>query len=422
MLGLRNEKVRLPYPHPGQQEVRRNAKRFNWLSAGRRWRKTTLCMAIAVEAAIEKKGTYIWGAPTFDQVRIGFDETKRAVGNYAAFNISRMVAEFPNGGRIIYRSLDNPDNARGYTADGVVMDESADVKQEAWYEVLRPMLIDTDGWAWLVGTPKGRNWYWTEHVRALDRTDSNAWQVPTLGVEIVGNKLVRKPHPLENPEVPFIEVEHLYRTMPERTFQQEILAQFIESSGQVFRRIFESATATHQDAPVDGHLYALGVDWARDNDWTVITVIDITTQSIATIDRFNQVDYVLQLNRLRAICDRFRPKTIIAEANSMGQPLIDVLRRTHLPVQPFTTTNATKAVAIDALALAFEQGQIKILPDQTLINELQSYEMERLPSGLLRYSAPEGMHDDCVMSLALAWQAVTVIYGVERRAENPFYA
>ncbi|MBV6425321.1 MAG: hypothetical protein NAOJABEB_03138 [Steroidobacteraceae bacterium] len=411
MLGLRNEKVRLPYPHPGQQEVRRNAKRFNWLSAGRRWRKTTLCMAIAVEAAIEKKGTYIWGAPTFDQVRIGFDETKRAVGNYAAFNISRMVAEFPNGGRIIYRSLDNPDNARGYTADGVVMDESAYVKQEAWYEVLRPMLIDTDGWAWLVGTPKGRNWYWTEHARALDRADSNAWQVPTLGVEIVGSRLERKPHPLENPDVPFVEVEHLFRTMPERTFQQEILAQFIESSGQVFRRVMEAATAPPDAGPQAGHEYIIGVDWARDNDWTVLTVLDTTERAVVSIDRFNQIDYVVQLGRLSGAVERWRPLVVIAESNSMGQPLIDMLRRTDIPVRPFNTTNASKTAAIDALALAFEQGALRIPPDPVLISELQAYEMERLPSGLMRYSAPEGMHDDCVMSLALAWSAVGTAAG-----------
>ena len=35
----------------------------------------------------------------------------------------------------------------------------------------------------------------------------------------------------------------------------------------------------------------------------------------------------------------------------------------------------------------------------------QAYEMDKTPSGMVRYGAPEGMHDDCVMSLALAWAA-----------------
>jgi len=76
-------------------------------------------------------------------------------------------------------------------------------------------------------------------------------------------------------------------------------------------------------------------------------------------------------------------------------------------VTGFQTTNATKAAIIEALALAFEQGAIHIMADPILIGELQAYEMYRLPSGMVRYSAPEGLHDDCVMSLALAWAGVT---------------
>jgi hypothetical protein len=75
---------------------------------------------------------------------------------------------------------------------------------------------------------------------------------------------------------------------------------------------------------------------------------------------------------------------------------------------PFTTTNASKAEIIDLLALAFEQRTLSILPNPILLNELKAYEAERLPSGLIRYGAPDGMHDDCVMALAMAW------YGAQR--------
>lgn len=51
----------------------------------------------------------MWGAPTFDQVRIGMTEAKKACGDIADFNLSRMVATLPNGSRIFYRSLDDPD-------------------------------------------------------------------------------------------------------------------------------------------------------------------------------------------------------------------------------------------------------------------------------------------------------------------------
>src|SRR5512146_1921870 len=168
------KRVRLPAPHPGQIAVRRGKRRFNWLSAGRRWRKTTMVMAEAVEAAISGQRV-LWGAPTYDQVRVGWDEARHAAGGVADFKESRMSAVFPSGGVILYRSLDDPNNARGHTADGVVIDECADVTAAAWYEVLRPMLIDTNGWAWAIGTPKGRNWFWREHMQARDRLDSAAW-------------------------------------------------------------------------------------------------------------------------------------------------------------------------------------------------------------------------------------------------------
>jgi len=73
---------------------------------------------------------------------------------------------------------------------------------------------------------------------------------------------------------------------------------------------------------------------------------------------------------------------------------------------PFTTTNATKQTIITNLQSAFEHGEIGIYNDPILIGELLSYESKRNASGSFSYSAPDGMHDDCVMSLALAWDCI----------------
>lgn len=367
-----------------------------------------------------RSGRVIWGAPTFDQVRVGWEETRRAAAGVAVFKLSTMTATFPSGATILYRSLDNPDNVRGHTADGVVIDEAPFVNQAAWYEVLRPMLIDTGGWAWLMGTPNGRNWFWQEHTMAGDRPDSRAWQAPTLGVRITADGLIREPHPLENPFIPFAEIEQLYRTMPERAFRQEILAEFIEDGGGVFRRVREAATARPLAQPEPGHTYVGGIDWARSHDFTVLSVMDAGTKRQVALDRFNQIGYEVQLGRFRAMHERFGVSAWVAEENSMGGPLIERLQSEGYPVQAFKTTNATKAQVIDALALAFERGEITILDDPVQVAELQAYEMERLPSGLIRYRAPENMHDDTVMALALNW------YGVSNPAEltetaNPFY-
>ena len=399
-----NPRIKLPVPHAGQRHVLRHARRFNWLSAGRRWRKTTLAMSIVVEAAI-RGGTYIWGAPTYDQVRIGMAEVNRALGGVGVSNQSRMTADIlQTGGQIVFRSLDNPNNVRGYTADGVVMDEAAFIKGEAWLEVLRPMLIDTGGWAWGIGTPKGRNWFYDEFRKAQDHDDYMAWQIPTRGVKVVDGELVPNPHPLENPDVPFSEIVQMWRSMPQRVFEQEILGIFHDDAGGVFRRVMESATAAPQAAPIPHHEYVFGVDWGQSGDFTAVAVIDVTAASCVYLDRFNQIGYAVQMGRLRALYERFRPRVIVAEANSMGRPLVEQMQRDGLPVMPFTTTSASKPLIIDDLTLAFERAALRIIPDPVLINELQSYESQRTATGM-RYNAPSGMHDDTVIALALAYYA-----------------
>lgn len=394
-------------PHAGQRYVREHAKRFTWLSAGRRWRKTTLAMTICIEEALKGK-SIMWGAPVYDQVRTCWDETLHAAPTVGRFSKSEMTVYFPRGGRIIYRSLDNPDNVRGKTADGVVIDEVADVNSLAWYEVLRPMLIDTNGWAWGIGTPRGRNWFWMEFTAGLHRPDTTSLQAPTLGVEIVDGALIRKPHPLENVNIAFTEIENIYRTMPERSFRQEILGEFIDDGGGVFRGVQVCATAEPQMGKIDGHSYVFGVDWGRTNDATVFAVVDTTLGHLVALDVLKDTGYGLQVGRLKVLAERFAPLQILAELNSMGGPLVEQLQGDGLPVYGFTTSNASKALIIDALALAFERERIKVIPDTRLLGELEAYESERLPGGLIRYGAPEGMHDDTVIALALAWHSASI--------------
>jgi hypothetical protein len=209
-----------------------------------------------------------------------------------------------------------------------------------------------------------------------------------------------------NPYIDPGEIADAQRQTPERHFQQEYLAEFLADGDGVFRRVMEAATAEPQEARLGGHEYLVGVDWGKINDFTVITVLDVTSRSMVYMDRFNQIDYHVQKGRLLAICGRFSPQGVVVEYNSMGIPLVEDLVRAGLPVVAFQTTNASKTAIIDALSLAFEQGAIRILNDPVLIGELLAYDMERLPSGMLRYSAPAGMHDDCVMSLAFAWSEI----------------
>ena len=147
----------------------------------------------------------LWTAPTFKQAELGWKELYQAAGTVARF--TRPLVQFPNGSEVRFVSMEVPDNARGYTADGIVMDEAASCRAEAWYDVLRPTISDTHGWAILTSTPNGRNWFFNEWTKATEVADTAAWQAPTLGVRIVDeHRIEREPHPLENPTFPFSEL------------------------------------------------------------------------------------------------------------------------------------------------------------------------------------------------------------------------
>jgi hypothetical protein len=88
-------------------------------------------------------------------------------------------------------------------------------------------------------------------------------------------------------------------------------------------------------------------------------------------------------------------------------------------VQSWTATNASKAAVVQQLSLALEQGELTLLDDATQKGELQAFESTVTQTGLVRYAAPEGMHDDTVIALALAWSGAAAETG-NRRSRYSF--
>ncbi|MBZ5621716.1 MAG: hypothetical protein LAQ69_23760, partial [Acidobacteriia bacterium] len=109
--------------------------------------------------------------------------------------------------------------------------------------------------------------------------------------------------------------------LTESAFNQEYLALFVNWEGSVFRRVGEAATAGAMGKPEAGHDYVIGCDGGRSNDYTVFIVLDVTARAVVTMDRSNRVDYVIQCDRLKALSDQWQPRQIIAEQNSIGQPV-----------------------------------------------------------------------------------------------------
>lgn len=364
---------------------------------GRRWGKTVLGGTLVLNT-LRQHGRVAWITPTYKNSRPLWRWCVNAVANEVRTGKIRLSKvdrslETRGGGFLGIYSADNIDSIRGEAFHLAVLDEAARIDEDARTDAIMPTLADYAGEEIIITSPKGKNWVYKEFLRGQDDGKHTAsWQAPTSA----------------NPSPSIRQAFDLARQrVSERTFRQEWLAEFVEG-GEVFRHIDAAKVADCQQHAQPGHQYIFGIDFGRIEDYTVVTVIDLAMGACVHVDRFNKIDWSLQVGRIVALFERFRPTSIVAERNAMGDPVINMLYEKELPVWPFTTTNATKQTIIDALALAFEQGAIKIVDDPHLVTELQAYEAKQLPSGLMKYGAPAGLHDDCVMSLALAWHGAAV--------------
>jgi phage terminase large subunit-like protein len=379
----------LPRPHLAQKTVIKEARRFNVMACGRRFGKTRLGIDRLIRPALEGKPVAFF-APTYKMMSDVWRETYNTVQPATKRVASQEHRiELITGGIIDMWSLDTPDAPRGRKYARVIIDEAAMVPQlqEAWQASIRPTLTDYEGDAWFTSTPKGANFFRTIYQYGQDplKPDWVSWQMPTTA----------------NPHIKASEVEAARDELPERVFQQEYLALFLEDSGSVFRKVRAAATAQRAE-PYSGR-FVMGLDWAMSEDFTVITVMDAETRRMVDMDRFNQIDWAVQRGRVKTMADKWKVENIIAEHNSIGGPNIEALQREGLPVVSFETTAVSKPPLIESLALAFERSEIEILNDPVLVGELEAYERTVSPvTGRSRYGAPDGMHDDTVISLALA--------------------
>jgi phage terminase large subunit-like protein len=379
-------------PHAGQLAVHNSDARFKVLSAGRRWGKTRLGVNECLDAA-SKGGRAWWVSPSYKTSEVGWRPLRqiaRKIPNAEVRLVDRMVT-LPGGGFVAVRSADNPDSLRGEGLDYVVMDECAFMQREAWTEAIRPALSDRLGKALFISTPKGRNWFWENYQRGINGEQGwQSWQFPTS----------------TNPFIEKSEIEAARRDLPEIIFRQEYLAEFVDDQGGVFRRVQEAAVLQPSE-PDPKRQYIAGVDVAASVDYTVVTVMDVEALEMVYMDRFNRVDYPVLIDRLESVYRRYGLTSMVVESNSIGRPVIDELVSRGLNIVPFATTSATKQGIIQNLQSAFENGQIRVLDEPVLIGELLSFESKRNASGSFAYSAPDGMHDDTVMSLAIAWHGLS---------------
>lgn len=415
-------KLNLKVLHPAQQTIKAHPARFKVVNCGRRFGKTEVMIDIAVEDLLKgRRVAYV--SPTHNNATEVWEQVRDILAPVTFYkNESDRRLKTITGGVLQFWSMEAIERVRGRGYHRVLVDEAALMKDIGiWNEILFPLVTDVQGGAVFGSTPRGRNAFW--ELYQFGQQAESEWQDYARSVR---SGVLRPPpmwwavtypsatNPLLMPE----EIEIARNTLPEHSFAQEFLAEFMEDSGAVFRRIrdaiytpTEFSLAPFVAVPFDQRRrYGAGVDWGQKNDFTVIIIIDLDSGQVVAMDRFNKIDWETQRQRLRAMLERWRVQFCFAESNSIGGPNIEALQKEGLRIRPFDTTATSKPEIIRLLSLAFEQSEIGIPDYAPLINELLAYEAERMPSGNWRYNAPHGVHDDCVMALAIAWWA-KVKYG-----------
>jgi hypothetical protein len=390
---------------PKQQQILQDPHRFKVLDCGRRFGKTEYCaIEHVIKALAGKPDSVQWMiAPTYSTSKIMWRKLKEIIRKCGLSDYVSEIKEgelyirFINGTTIWCKSADNPENLVGEGLSHVSLDEFGIMKPDVWYESIRPALLDKGGSATFIGTPNGKN-----HFYDLFCKEDPNW---------VSYKYTS----YDNPLIDSRELEDIVRDMPEFLFRQEIMAEFLDEGGDVFRQYVRMVCEL--DKPNYEESVIFGIDLGKLNDFTVIVGYSQNTWRPIYFDRFNKIDWEYQINRIVEVCSKFPNSIIYIDSSGVGEPLYDSLKKENLLVRAVTLSagkkintviqgtvkhTVPKQILIQRLAVDIEIGKFYLPKDKHCVEEFGQYAYNITPSGNVTYSAPVGKHDDCVMACALA--------------------
>lgn len=216
--------------HPIQRAYWNSPHRFNLLPCGRRSGKTENAKRKLIKRALRGSdyypSRYFAAAPTFLQAKqIFWADLLALLPKDFVTDISKseLSIKLINGSELVVVGLDRPARVEGQPWDGGVIDEIANVKEEAWPENIRPVLSDRNGWCDLIGVPEGRGAYY----RMVKQAEA---ELAERGLESEWGLFHWKSADI----LPAKEIESARRSMDNLTFQQEYEASFITFEGQIY--------------------------------------------------------------------------------------------------------------------------------------------------------------------------------------------
>lgn len=386
------------YYHSGQKAVFFDSKaKKKVISKGRRWGLTKAYANRSIEYLWDGIGPGLWVDTVNANIERYIDRYFNPIltkipRKYWKWRQQRKELDF-FGQKLDMRSADRPELIEGFAYKFIMLNEAGIILRNDYLynNTILPMTIDFNPDFYVGGTPKGKGLFHQLATRAQDSSNGK-WQFFHYTS-------------YDNPYLHKSEIDDLAKELPESARKQEIYAEFLEDSSTVFMKLETCAKAMPAE-PEFAKQYFLGVDLARLQDYTVISVMDSDGNQVY-LERFTEIDWKVQRERIKFVAQKYNNAQIWVDATGVGDPIYQDLVDMKLDVQPYKFTNTTKKQLIQSLMLSLEQEKIRIFNknvDLGLIqyNEMVIFEYEMTSSGLIRYKAPDSYHDDCVMALALS--------------------
>jgi len=372
-----------PFLYEYQKAILNSEQRFTVTEASTKVGKTASHIIWLFEQALKLKNNQSvwWVAPVYSQAEIAFNRMRSQVNDREFFkaNETKLKLTLPTGGIIQFKSAEKPDNLYGDDVYAAVFDEFTRAREEAWY-ALRSTLTATNGQCKFIGNVKGKkNWGYRLAQRAK-QGEQNFEHFKITAYDAAREGLLSME-----------EIEQAKRDLPEGVFRELYLAEAAEDGSNPFGISYINQCCY----PLSSYpAVCYGIDLAKSSDYTVIIGLD-KNGAVCHFERF-QKDWRQTTQTILEL----PPALIAIDSTGVGDPIGEDIARIR-EVELFKFSSSSKQQIMEGLALAIQQRKITF-PEGSIKDELEQFEFEFTRTGV-KYSAPAGLHDDCVCSLALAW-------------------
>ena len=390
---MKKQTINLPRPLPYQQEIidwlqQPDVKYVSFLKSRQSGGSFLNKLLVAYWGLSNEKKKIIYITPTLKLGKLFHGEIVESLKPFIKeSNGTDLTIKFNSNTTVRFFSAEQGNTIRGNQGHYVIIDEAAFMSDDVFNYAIRQTWLTIGEKIILCSTPNGNQGFFYEFCQ-LGLNGESKYKTKTISI-------------YDNPFVSREEIEQIKRLIPEKVFRQEYLGEFLDGSGSVFSNYLN---CIKEKPSLTGRYYA-AIDWGK-NDYTVLTIIN-NLKEVVEIYRINGMDYTQQVKLVAEKLRKYNPIVTLSEENNIGTVVNELLRKEYKNIQTITLNNTLKKEIIEGLVVAFENNNIGIPKDDNLLRELQSFTATYNHStGTVKYSAPNGLHDDMVISLAYAYYCV----------------